>query len=111
RTLASAPIEVVGAEVAISGPETVTTGAAFDVSWSSSIHNRDYVTIVPAGTKEGDYGAYIRVGEKTEGRLTAPAETGLYELRYVLNEGRRTLASAPIEVVGAEVGISGPETV
>ncbi|MBI6630666.1 hypothetical protein, partial [Pontibaca salina] len=95
----------------ISGPETVTTGAAFDVSWSSSIHGRDFITIVPAGAKEGDYGAYIRVGDKAEGRLTAPAEAGLYELRYVLSEGNRTQASAPIEVVGAEVTITGPEIV
>ncbi|MCI2392869.1 hypothetical protein MN186_00005, partial [Aliiroseovarius sp. N1F302] len=54
---------------------------------------------------------YIRVDDATAGHLTAPATTGLYELRYVLNEGRRTLASVPVEVVEAEVTLTGPEQV
>ena len=48
--------------------------------------------------------------------LRAPAEPGLYEVRYVLDEGRRTLASSPIEVVAADAplddgaGLSAPAT-
>ncbi|TYB88404.1 VWA domain-containing protein [Oceaniovalibus sp. ACAM 378] len=111
RTLATATIEVIEAEVGIAGPANVTTGAAFDVTWSGSVHPQDFITIVPMGAKEGESGAYIRVRDMTEGVLTAPAEIGLYELRYVLNEGRRTLATAAIEVVEAEVGIAGPHNV
>src|SRR5699024_3043861 len=84
--------------VTLTGPATVTTGATFDVSWSGTINPRDYITILPMGAKEGQSGTYIRVDENTEGSLTAPAETGMYELRYVLNEGAKTLATAPIEV-------------
>ena len=111
RTLATAAIEVVEAEVGIAGPPNVTTGAAFDVTWSGSVHPQDFITIVPMGAKEGESGAYIRVRDMTEGTLTAPAEIGLYELRYVLNEGRRTLATAAIEVVSASITLSGPTTV
>uniref|UniRef100_UPI00193A5D7B hypothetical protein n=1 Tax=Roseovarius dicentrarchi TaxID=2250573 RepID=UPI00193A5D7B len=111
RTLATAQVEVVAAEVGISGPATVTTGAAFELSWSGNVHARDYVTIVPMGADEGTHGDYIRVGDKTEGRLTAPAEVGLYELRYVLNEGKRTLASAPVEVVEAQITVTGPSVI
>ena len=108
RTLATASIEVVEAETTISGPEMVTTGAAFDVTWSPPIHERDMVTILPVGTDEGVSGPYQRVGDETTGRLVAPAEPGLYELRYILNNGAKTLAAAPIEVTQAEIGISGP---
>jgi Ca-activated chloride channel homolog len=111
RTLTSAPVEVIEAEIAISAPEAVTTGASFSVSWSASVHPQDYVTIVPVGADEGTYTDYRRVRDDTENSLVAPAEPGLYEVRYVLNEGSRTLASTPVEVVEAETSISAPETV
>ncbi|WP_170162096.1 vWA domain-containing protein [Paracoccus siganidrum] len=111
RVLGSAPVEVVEAKVSISAPDEVTTGASFVVSWSSSIHPQDYVTIVPTGADQGAYTNYQRVRGYNENSLTAPAEPGLYEVRYVLNEGTRVLASAPVEVVEAEVSISAPDEV
>ncbi|TNF21458.1 MAG: VWA domain-containing protein, partial [Rhodobacteraceae bacterium] len=111
KTLATAPIEVVAADLTISGPETVTAGASFDLNWSATIHGQDMAAIVPMGADEGERGTYRRVGEKTETSLVAPSEPGLYELRYILNEGSKTLASTPIEVVAAELTITGPETV
>ncbi|WP_226781112.1 hypothetical protein, partial [Oceaniglobus trochenteri] len=108
KTLATASIEVVAAEVSVSGPAQATTGSAFDVSWSDPVHPRDMVGIVPMGADEGQRGTYLRVGDDTEGSLKAPSEPGLYELRYILDVGSKTLATASIEVVAAEVGIAGP---
>lgn len=108
RTISSINIEVLAAETNVSAPEQVVTGADFKVTWTASIHSQDYITIVPAGVDEGTYTRYIRVRDNHEGVLIAPAETGLYEVRYVLQEGSRTLASVPVEVVSAEVGIAGP---
>ncbi|MGO3356458.1 MAG: vWA domain-containing protein [Oceanisphaera sp.] len=111
KVLASAPIEVVETDITVSGPEQVTTGALFDVSWSNTINERDFITIVPANADANRHKNHIRTKNNTDGRLTAPGESGLYELRYVLEAGRKVLASAPIEVVSAEVGISGPSVV
>jgi len=111
RTMASTPVEVVEAEIGVAAPKEVTTGASFKVTWSASIHPEDYVTIVPVGAEEGKYTNYQRVRDVTENRLIAPAEPGLYEVRYVLREGGRTMASAPVEVVEAEVVVSGPDVV
>jgi len=111
HTLGATPVEVVEAEIGITAPQQVTTGASFKVTWSTSIHPEDYVTIVPTGTEEGKYTNYQRVRDVTENRLTAPAEPGLYEVRYVLREGGRTMASTPVEVVEAEVTVSGPDVV
>lgn len=111
RVAGSAPVEVVEAEVTISAPDEVKTGASFTVSWSSSVHPQDYVTIVSAGADEGAYTNYQRVRDDTENSLVAPAEPGLYEVRYVLEEGARTLATASIEVVEAEVILNGPDVV
>lgn len=115
-TLASAPIEVIEPEIGISGPGTVRAGTEIDVAWSSNVNSRDYITLVPMGADQGTFADYIRVGDVTQGRLTAPDEPGLYELRYVLEQGRGTLASAPLEVVGADAplddgaGLSVPAT-
>ena len=111
RTMASTPVEVVEAEIGVAAPKEVTTGASFKVTWSASIHPEDYVTIVPVGAEEGKYTNYQRVRDVTENRLVAPAEPGLYEVRYVLREGGRTMASTPVEVVEAEVTVRGPDVV
>jgi len=108
QTLATATIEVVAPEIGISGPAQVQTGAEFDVSWAGAVNPRDYVTIVPVGANEGTYTDYVRTGTTTEGKLTAPAEAGLYELRYVLEEGAKTLASIPIEVTEPSLTLTGP---
>ncbi|MFC6486452.1 VWA domain-containing protein [Nitratireductor sp. GCM10026969] len=111
RTLGSAEIEIVGASVSVEAPESATAGESFSVSWSDAVHPRDYVTIVPAGTADGEYGDYTRVSGKNAGNLRAPAEPGLYEVRYVLQEGRKTLASTDIEIVNATASVEAPETV
>jgi len=110
RTLARAAIEIVAPEVTVSAPASVATGARFTVSWTGTVNHNDYVTIVPAGTPEGEYGNYVVVRDKTEKDLQAPAEPGRYEVRYVLREGRRTLARAAIEIVAPEVTLSAPAT-
>lgn len=110
RTLARQTIEIAEPEVTLSAPESAQAGEAFRVSWSPTINTNDYVTIVPQGTPEGEHGNYVTVRTATEKDLQAPAETGLYEVRYVLQEGSRTLARAPIEIVAPQVTLSAPET-
>ena len=108
RTIASEMIEITAPEVTVSGPASVPTGARFKVTWTGAVDAQDYVAIVPAGSDEGTYGNYALVRDKTEGELIAQADPGLYELRYILREGAKTLASAPIEVTAPEVTIAGP---
>lgn len=110
KTLASTQIEITDAQVTLSGPESAPTGSKIDVSWSGTVDGDDYVTIVPAGTAEGEYGNYLVVRTNTEGRLQAPAEPGLYELRYILREGNKTLASAAIEITEPEVSVTAPQS-
>ena len=102
RTLASTPFEVVEAEIVLNGPDFARAQTPLPISWSASIHPQDYITIVPAGADEGTYQDYIRVRNNLEGDLDAPADPGLYEIRYVLQEGARTVSSRILEVVGAD---------
>jgi Ca-activated chloride channel family protein len=111
RTLASTPVEVVEAEQTVSAPATVTFGTEFTVSWGATVDPGDWVTIVPMGADEGKYLSYEYVRDNDSVTLRAPADPGLYEVRYVLDEGRRTLASTLVEVVEAEQTVSAPATV
>ena len=110
-TISSLQIEVVEAQVNLTSQAQVTTGAVFDFGWNTSINSADFITIVPMGADAGTVHNHIRVQDNSEGRLTAPGTPGLYELRYVLEEGRRTRASVQVEVIEAEIGMSGPGTV
>jgi len=116
KTLASTPVEVVEAEQTISAPAIVRAETTFAVTWGETINPRDWVTIVLAGADEGAHLDSKRVGAATTINLRAPAEPGLYEVRYVLDEGSKTLASSPIEIVAANAplddgaGLSAPAT-
>ncbi|WP_168201273.1 vWA domain-containing protein [Qingshengfaniella alkalisoli] len=110
RTMARQPIEITEPEVTVSGPDTALAGERFPVEWTGTIDGQDYVTIVAMGAEEGSHANYVRVSDKSAEMLQAPAETGLYELRYVLKEGRRTMARQPIEITEPEVTVSGPDT-
>ncbi|MFX0547586.1 VWA domain-containing protein [Roseovarius sp. S1116L3] len=111
RTLASTPIEITEPKVTLDGPETALAGDKIRVSWTGTVDAQDFITIVPMGADEGSAENYVRVGDDNESDLQAPGQTGLYELRYVLNEGRRTLASNPIEITEPEVTLSGPDQI
>ena len=110
KTLASTTMEIIAPQVTVSAPETAITGERFRVSWTGAVNGNDYVTIVPAGAEEGEFGNYVVVRNETEKDLQAPSDTGLYEVRYVLREGNKTLASVQIEITGADVTLTAPDT-
>ncbi|AWB34426.1 VWA domain-containing protein [Orrella marina] len=111
-TVASAPIEIIEAEVTLRAPDAVNAGSRFQVGWSETIHQSDFVTIVPQGTLEGELGNRSRVGTREQGSLTAPAEPGAYEIRYVLHQGKqRTVGRLPIAVIQSDVSLEAPESV
>ncbi|MCM2563922.1 hypothetical protein M8756_17540, partial [Lutimaribacter sp. EGI FJ00015] len=115
RTMARQTIEVTEPEVTISAPDEIRAGDTIRVEWAGTVHPRDYITIVPAGS-DGDSGDYFRVGDKSQSDISAPETTGLYELRYILNEGKRVMASTSIEVLAEDAAlekgasIDAPET-
>lgn len=108
RVVARQPIELTDAEVSISGPATALAGSEIEVTWSGTVSGQDFITIQPLDAPERDVSTHIRARDKSTGKLRVPAAPGLYELRYVLEEGRRVLARAPLEATAAEVTVSAP---
>src|SRR5690606_12468989 len=48
---------------------------------------------------DGEYAAYTRVGEASQGGMKAPEEPGTYEIRYQLERGNRVMARHALEVL------------
>jgi Ca-activated chloride channel homolog len=111
QSIASAPITLTAPETSVSGPESAVAGSRIEVSWTNTIHPRDKVTIVPADAAGDATGDYLRTGNASSGKLDAPAEPGVYELRYLLNEAGQSIASAPIRLTTPDVAVTASETV
>lgn len=100
-------------EASVEVREAVMPGAEFTVLWKGPAGPKDRVDVVPSGHEEttGEL-AFFDVNESIEdvdplegaGTLTAPAEAGTYELRYVLGRDldRRVLIRVPLTVGGSD---------
>jgi len=117
--LARRPLTVTDSAYALEAPAEVAASSAFEVTWSGPLTDGDFITLVEAGSQEVfERGATARLSEGEPATLTAPAEPGEYEVRYVLENDytlypgmqRVAQASAPLTVTAVEASLSGPET-
>jgi hypothetical protein len=93
-----APIEVVTANVTVSGPGEVASRLMFSVDWSGSGNAGDQIFIADAEGNEYDY-AYIDPHEPTV-KLVAPADAGDYTLIYRTRGGARMDSEALAVTLG-----------
>ncbi|MCB1120647.1 MAG: hypothetical protein KJT03_03795, partial [Verrucomicrobiae bacterium] len=106
--VSAGPVEDLG-PATVSGPAEVLAGAEFSVSWTGPENPGDYLTLVPKGAEDTDYGsvAYTRQGSPLV--LTATEQPGQAEIRYVTGLSRTVLARADIRVIEAKVELQAPE--
>jgi Ca-activated chloride channel homolog len=93
-----APITVLATTATLDAPDTVAVGAQFQVAWTGPNGPGDYITIVRDGAPAGEYLSYDYTATGPTVTLTAPAEPGAYELRYIVERAGATLVSRPIAV-------------
>jgi Ca-activated chloride channel homolog len=111
RTLASRGLTLLPATATIEDPGPIVPGGSIEVKWSGPDNARDYITIVEAGAPEGSHADYWYTNRGSPARLKAPEVEGEYELRYVMNQSDRTLASLPVRVGAGEVSLLVEEAV
>ncbi|HEX9876241.1 MAG TPA: VWA domain-containing protein [Gammaproteobacteria bacterium] len=92
-TLARQPIAVEPVEATLVAPTALAAGAPFSIEWTGPDNPLDFITIVPAGTPEREYAAYVYTHRGNPATLTAPDASGDYELRYLLG-------ASPYAVIG-----------
>ncbi|MCB1237869.1 MAG: hypothetical protein KDM91_22580, partial [Verrucomicrobiae bacterium] len=108
--LGRADIEVTPIEATLKAPAEVVAGSHFQVEWTGPANRGDFVTIVPRGAEEGDYGSYAYAANGNPSKIRALNDAGEAEVRYVTGQKARTLARAPIVILPAEATLTGPES-
>ena len=102
NTLANTSFVVLEATATISAPKSVTAGAKFDVAWTGPKNQGDLIIIVSAdGKKRHDYKYVYRDSDESPTEFKAPANPGLYEVRY-FTRGKNTLSRAQLVVSNAQ---------
>ncbi|MDG4650601.1 VWA domain-containing protein, partial [Roseibacterium sp. SDUM158017] len=89
-------------------PETATAGSMIEVDWEGPGEDTDYISVARPGDDGYENYAYTRDGAPLA--LLMPIETGTYELRYILSDGRVTLATRMIEVTPVAASLAAPDT-
>lgn len=106
--LARAAVKVTPIAITLDAPASATAGAVVPVAWKGPGNRGDYLTIVPAGTADTEYGNYAYTGAGGTENVAAPMAAGAAEIRYVSGQGRRILARRPIAIAAAEVSLDAP---
>ncbi|HSP24240.1 MAG TPA: hypothetical protein VLQ65_03620, partial [Saliniramus sp.] len=83
----------------IDAPDEIPVGSTVSVAWTGPDNKSDYLTIVEAGAPEGTYTDYARTATGSPVELLAPDGLGNYEIRYVVQQSGRTLASRPLRLM------------
>ena len=118
RVVATRPITVTEAEVALRAPDEAAIASSLVVGWTGPGARYDEIQVFdPAGN--GGRGKVVdnkRVGDgpgaaSREVTLVAPATPGEYQLRYYNGDNAKVLATRPLRVVAAEVALSAPDSV
>jgi len=110
--LGTRPIAVTEVSGSIEAPASVAAGSTVSVIATGPVARGHWIGFAPKDSPAHAYLDYARpTGPRSEVTLRAPTEPGSYELRYVLNESERVLASRPIEVGAATASVRGPASV
>lgn len=100
------------AQPALSAPASAKIGSEIPVTVTGSSNPRDFVSIVPKGSKPGSYAAYQYVSKPGVVKLTAPAIAGEYEIRLLgAASPYPTLASRPLLLESVAARVEGPAQV
>ncbi len=111
KVLARRPIKILTPEVSITADPQVIAGSIAEVTWVGPNNTQDYITIVPKGTPDGQYGNYTYTSKGSPLQVTAPIVDGEAELRYLTGQGNKVLGRRPIKVVAAKITLDAPKDV
>ena len=97
KLLAKTTIEIMPVTTKVSPPESANIDADFDVPWQGPGYRGDYITISRPDQRGSEYVSYVYT-TKNPVRMKAPKQPGAYEVRYILGQGNKVLAKAPITI-------------
>lgn len=95
----------------VSAPAQAAAGSKIAVAWKGPNNDRDFITIVKAGTPERQYGAYEYTSKGASVQLPVPDQPGEYEARYLTGQSYATLATTKVTVGKVTASLQGPSDV
>ncbi len=104
-TLDKLDLQIESVSASLEAPEGVGIGAKFKVNWQGPDNKQDFITIVASEAPEREYGVYSYTKRGNPVELTAPAEAGDYQIRYLTGGKYSTLARIPIAVIDASASV------
>ena len=97
------PITLTAPTISLTAVESANAGAPLEVSWTGPNNERDFITIVEVGAREGTYKSYAYTSEGSPARITAIDQPGTFEIRYVSGQSNATLARRLISLEAVAV--------
>jgi len=94
--MAAQPITVTAATVSLKAPDEVNAGETIAIDWVGPNEKNDVIAIAVVGEKRPISSTRTAQGSPLVMRM--PNTPGQYEIRYILRQGRSTLATHPITV-------------
>ena len=114
-TIGRIPITVTAVTASLEAPSEADAGSNIKIYWTGPNNHRDYITIVKADAEEGTYSKYSYLNKSKEDRdgkqylnFSVPEEDGLYEIRYLTAQDKKTLARHPLQVASTTATLEVP---
>jgi Ca-activated chloride channel homolog len=101
KVLTVSPLAVTQPAATLKADESAAKGSKVKVEWTGPKRKGDYIDLVKKGhTDTSGELSYFYTDRESSSELTAPADAGDYEIRYVLEApgGRQVLARRPLRV-------------
>ncbi|MHA6687274.1 vWA domain-containing protein [Mesorhizobium sp. A556] len=108
RVLASQAVTLTPVSATLEILNTPVPGGAVEIAWTGPDSHDDYITVVEKGAPEDKYNDYARTNRGSPAKITMPKAIGAYEIRYVVNQSKRVLASVPVTLAEAAASLSAP---
>lgn len=93
----------------LQAPDQAVAGSLVDVSWTGPASDGDYITVAEVGSNGTSWIEYSYTRDGNPSSLRMPPVTGDFVLRYVMGDGRKTLAERPIAATPFKVTMNAPE--
>lgn len=96
RVLGRRALTLTPFHITLGAPAEAAAGSKVAITWTGPNNHGDYLTIVPADTKDGMYGKSEYTSRGSPLTVQAPDKAGSAEIRYMSGDGARVLARRPI---------------
>lgn len=94
------PLQVEDVQVQLQAPDRAAAGSSVSVQIVGESNEGDLIVVVAAGAPDAEIGAHARIpagAQEVTVRRLSPT-SGAYEIRYVIDQGRRVVARRPLQL-------------